>query len=354
MEKKKKIIKEIPKRNIKRLINNELNLFKNKFKNKSDELYLSIICYLGNSYTLSKPDFVKRFKKLETDIKRGRSFKEASSSFLSFLDKSYNSTSDVVLKEIKKPQIFDYSKNLSFYEGLKEVWKTYKGLDKDETALILYKSYFIEKAKLHNENKFNDYIKSHDHTYICHVLGIPVNRYKKDPKIKKAVSITNEIVLDYITRFKKSLIYYITMLIDESAEPNTKKWIIDVFHKRALRYITAKDAIWEEYKKRSHNKPNYRKSYKEFKEYMNNPKHRYFRCREISQGAIVFLGEVDALLYGMIDEENETNQKIINEVNKVLRKVHPSKIVMKILPALNKEYTEKLPKLTLLQLLSQP
>lgn len=242
--------------------------------------------------------------------------------------------------KIKKPKGIQITRGLQ-WEAFKEIYEVLNNSKGFLLSLIKYKNYLIYKDRQDQQAQCTSIFSSPFYTkknspygvpwsdfgYICQVLGIPYDKYFKDPETKQRVSDINSSVLACI-KYLKDALSYIPILIKE--KPYTKKWVIDVFGDITIKHYMP-DLISS--KRKSYNLPNFYSNYKKFIKFINGATSKElgytsktYHCFTDSiapQGIIVLLQKIHELLYGEIDREIAFLQEKINQINDILKDVPP-------------------------------
>lgn len=120
-------------------------LIKGSYFNDSKKLYLAITSLSKDTYIFSKKDFSSHFLKFKTDIKNGKTFKEASDAFLELLKPIPNEKPAGFIQETKKKRIT--RKDADAYTGYKRKCDKYKGKKRGDIWNVLKKAEDILTGK---------------------------------------------------------------------------------------------------------------------------------------------------------------------------------------------------------------
>ena len=150
------------------------------------------------------------------------------------------------------------------------------------------------------------------------------------PYQKKLLQKLNEIVINHIGLFKIALEYHAGILLNNATD-DVKRWFVDMFHERSIRYLPD----WEKYQRKSKNEPSYSKSWQIFEKFINgtpsaklgytNATFHNFTHRVKPQGIILLLFWLYVPIYSVRDGEviqlkkaKENREKILKAVSENL------------------------------------
>ncbi|MCX5803487.1 MAG: hypothetical protein NTU69_08165 [Proteobacteria bacterium] len=219
------------------------------------------------------------------------------------------------------------------YEDLKLVYISYNAAtrvkfgDIEIFDLIIDKSYLLEKYKLESEKSY-DYMKRY---------------FKMPPSSFSFSTLNNHGVMHFIKYFRAALDYQVKHLFETHPQLETRRWFVDVFDKYSIRFLPA----WEQYKRKSTNRPDFKNSWHKFIKFLNGKTYKdlgysnktchHFTKQVTPQGKIWLLYGIYSLLYRRIDREWLQLKEKKAQIQNILKSI-PEDQIRDFLDSLKTEY----------------
>lgn len=217
-------------------------------------------------------------------------------------------------KTLKKKKTRDY--DLIHFRDILERWEFYKNAVL--LSFIGLKSYRLETDKTETRESI-DYLTD----FFQFAEKVTRKHVEFPPELLK---LFNKRVIMDIENHKYALKNNTHLFFRDKRIPQAKMWFVDVFGKASERYLPG----WEKYKRKSHNRPNFKNSYEIFKKYIKGAtakqveygkKYPRLRYKILPQGLIMLLFHIDRALYGVADSKKAFLTKKKDMIKEILKGV---------------------------------
>jgi len=267
---------------------------------------------------LGEKQFHILLSKYETDIRTGEVSPE--DIFLESLfrtakknptTKEYLTSIKEKLKPGKRLRGKDYMDYKALHDALTSLHENNKAYPQ-MTFLPIEKSYRLEKYSDEKKDSID---------YMRQWLQIPSAINSKDNELLYEL---NKVIVTNIIFFKTALNFHAKKLLEQKNDSRIKRWFVDVFGEYSTRFLPD----WEKWRRHSHNKPDFKKSFELFIKFINgstskdlgytSQTYHHFLNDHKPQGIIFLLFKIYSLVFYPIDTEWIAKKRVANYIRKEL------------------------------------